>query len=287
MFYVVICLLSMTLLLAFPGVAHEGTEKGLTIFFDSLFPFLFPYLILSNWLIHLTFHKSYSLKFISLQTYVLSALGGYPIGAILLSKLVKNKQISKKFASYLLPIMHSPSPIFLFGFVSSEIIEDNSFSWTYFITLHCISFITLLILFKFMSKENYIAVQQTKKPFAFTQSMKDSINALCIIGANVIFFCTVFFVFEHVYLSFRQGDYVTLTLLASFLEITNGLLVAKDSLNVSALPIYAAIFLTVQSLSIHMQIWMIAKEQEISFKPYIAIRALYCVLVPATFLLFF
>lgn len=287
MFYVVICMLSMALLLAFPGVAHEGTEKGLTIFFDSLFPFLFPYLILSNWLIHLTFHKTYSLKFITLQTYVLSALGGYPIGAILLSKLVENQQITKKYASYLLPIMHSPSPIFLFGFVSSEIIKDNSFSWTYLIVLHFISFITLLIIFSFMNKESYVPRQQSKKPFAFSQSMKDSINALCIIGANVIFFCTVFFVFEHVYLTFRQGDYFTLTILASFLEITNGLLVAEESLSLGALPIYAAIFLTVQSLSIHMQIWMIAKEQDISFMPYLAIRTLYCLLIPATFLLFF
>lgn len=287
MFYIIICLLAMTLLLVFPGVAHEGTEVGLSIFLDSLFPFLFPYLILSNWLIHLTFHKSYSFKFITFQTYVLSALGGYPIGAILLSKLAKNKQISKRTAAIFLPIMHSPSPIFLFGFVSSEIMHDSSFSWRYFIVLHFISFITLLIILTFMIKEDHIAPEQTKKPFAFTQSMKDSINALCIIGANVIFFCTVFYVFEHVYLTFQSDDYFTLTLLASFLEVTNGLIVAEQVLSALSLPIYAAIFLTVQSLSIHMQIWMIAKEQNISFKPYILIRLAFSILVPAAFFIIF
>jgi hypothetical protein len=52
--YLLICITLICLLLLFPGIAHEGTDLGVELFMEALFPYLLPYLILTQWFIRLT-----------------------------------------------------------------------------------------------------------------------------------------------------------------------------------------------------------------------------------------
>lgn len=80
---IALCIVLILLLLLFPQTAHHGTDLGLTLFMDALFPYLLPYLILTQWLLRLTAPMRTKTKRASLyvQAYIISALGGYPTGA--------------------------------------------------------------------------------------------------------------------------------------------------------------------------------------------------------------
>ena len=103
----------MVLLVLFPGVAHLGTTNGMRLFFDNLFPYLLPYFILTHWILLLSRPIANSTFSVLIRTYILSAFGGFPTGAVILNQMVLNDEISKKQAAYLLPICHNPSPIFV------------------------------------------------------------------------------------------------------------------------------------------------------------------------------
>ena len=51
---IAICIVLILLLLLFPQTAHNGTDLGLNLFMEALFPYLLPYLILTQWLLRLT-----------------------------------------------------------------------------------------------------------------------------------------------------------------------------------------------------------------------------------------
>ena len=51
---IVLCVILILLLLLFPQTAHSGTDLGLNLFMEALFPYLLPYLVLTQWLLRLT-----------------------------------------------------------------------------------------------------------------------------------------------------------------------------------------------------------------------------------------
>lgn len=72
------------------------------------------------------------------------------------------------------------------------------------------------------------------------------------------------------------------------LEVTNGL-----QMTVTAFPdlpytsLLVVILLTMQSISIHLQIFVIAKSSRLSVRPYIKLRLLSIIIVPTIYALFF
>ncbi|CAM5218549.1 Sporulation integral membrane protein YlbJ OS=Lysinibacillus sphaericus OX=1421 GN=ylbJ PE=4 SV=1 [Lysinibacillus sphaericus] len=84
---------------------------------EALFPYLLPYLILTQWLLRLTAPMRAKTKRISLyvQAYLISALGGYPT-AIPIVYLKNSGQLHLKEANFLLAVCHAPSPLFYLRF---------------------------------------------------------------------------------------------------------------------------------------------------------------------------
>ena len=82
-----------------------------------------------------------------LQTYSISAVGGYPTGAATITQLLKHGSLTQKQAAYLLGICHCPSPLFLFGYVGRDLLNSTTFSWQYLILLHGFSLCLLLFFY--------------------------------------------------------------------------------------------------------------------------------------------
>lgn len=287
-FYTLLCLLLMLLLLLFPGVAHRGTDVGLELFFESLFPYLLPYLILTNWILQLT-KSSVSANWMSYgKTYLLSALGGFPTGAVVINQLLKSGELTKKEAAFLLPICHNPSPLFIIGLVATTIIQDISFGWKYLAIAHCISIILLFIfysLFRNQKRQHQPINKATLSPFS--SSITESIRPIAIVGTTVIFFSAIYTVSMHVLKEFYSGVPELLYLLvAGFLEFTNGIVLSGHYLDDDYLKLFVVFLLTSQSFSIHLQVYIITRASNISFLPYICIRGLYCILIPLIFFAF-
>lgn len=80
-----------------------------------------------------------------------------------------------------------------------------------------------------------------------------------------------------------------LLLTAASLEMTNGLKIAHKFFADESiiLPLLMATFLSIQSLSIHMQVAVIAKSENISLKPYILLRVLITIIIPLLYFILF
>ncbi len=295
--YLFVCLTLIILLLLFPGIAHEGTDLGVELFMEALFPYLLPYLILTQWFIRLTPNTSNSLSRFKLyfKTYGISALGGFPTGAATIVYLKKSKQISLREANILLSICHSPSPLFVLGFVGNDLLNDSHFSWQFLSLYHVVSILILTFAYYYFRQGSFDSVsnagtQSSKQQNPFTSSIKDSIPTVLVVGSTIIFFTTIYTVVMHSVKSFIPDIHNNVMLLiAAMLEMTNGLQIGQQLFEnqPSILLLLLATFLTSQSLSIHMQVAVIAKSEHLSLKPYILMRILYTIFIPILFYLIF
>lgn len=294
--YLFVCLTLICLLLLFPGIAHEGTDLGVELFMEALFPYLLPYLILTQWFIRLTPNSNNSLSRFKLyfKTYGISALGGFPTGAATIVYLKKSKQISLREANILLSICHSPSPLFVLGFVGNDLLNDSRFSWQFLSLYHVVSILILTAVYYYrrgsLGSVQNIEVQTTKQPNPFTSSIKDSIPTVLVVGSTIIFFTTIYTVVMHSVKSFLPDIHNNVMLLiAAMLEMTNGIRIGQHLFDSQPTILYLLIatFLTCQSLSIHMQVAVIAKSEHLSLKPYILMRVLYTICIPVLFYLIF
>lgn len=295
--YLFVCITLLCLLLLFPGVAHEGTDLGIELFMEALFPYLLPYLILTQWFIRLTPNTNNSLSRFKLyfKTYGISALGGFPTGAATITYLKKSKQISLKEANILLSICHSPSPLFVLGFVGNDLLNDTTFSWQYLFLYHIVSLIILGCFYFYFGQGksetlNFTDIKSTKQQNPFTSSIKDSIPTVLVVGSTIIFFTTIYTVVIHSVKSFFPEIHNGIMLsLAAMLEMTNGLKIGQEMFSgqPTLLLVILALFLTSQSLSIHMQVAVIAKSEQLSLKPYTIMRIFYTLLIPLLYYLIF
>lgn len=283
-------------MLLFPGIAHEGADLGLELFMEALFPYLLPYLILTQWFIRLTPEKGNSLSRFKLyfKTYGISALGGFPTGAATISYLKRTNQISKREANGLLSICHSPSPLFVLGFVGHDLLNDTRFSWQYLILYHAVS-IVILIIYYFYHRSNPSPVdvkidnpKRDENPFI--SSVKDSIPTVLVVGSTIIFFTTIYTVVMYTIQSVFPDIHKNLLLLtAATLEMTNGLQISHMFYGneTTLLLVLMATFLSSQSLSIHMQVAVIAKSEKISLKPYFLLRIFLTICIPLLYFIIF
>lgn len=294
--YLFVCLSLICLLLLFPGVAHEGTDLGVELFMEALFPYLLPYLILTQWFIRLTpERKQSSSKFqLFFKTYGISALGGFPTGAATIVYLKKSKQLSLKEANFLLAICHSPSPLFVLGFVGNDLLNETRFSWQFLILYHVVSVIILFIFYLYYRKNFYEpnhlpTINTPNQQNPFTSSIKDSIPTVLVVGATIIFFTTIYTVVMHSISSFIPNIHSNVMLvIAAMLEMTNGLQIAQQLFSDKLfLPVILATFLTSQSLSIHMQVAVIAKTEGLSLIPYTLMRIVFTLFIPFLYFVLF
>lgn len=116
-------------MLAAPEVVFEGASEGLLLWFRTVLPTLFPFLVITGLLVKSDaifyisrlfgpvcsrlFHASNPASFAILGGF----LCGYPMGAKLTSDLVIEKRISRKEGEYLLSFCNNTSPAFVISYI--------------------------------------------------------------------------------------------------------------------------------------------------------------------------
>ncbi len=116
-------------ILLFPQLTLQGASAGLLLWFRSIIPTLFPFVVLSNLflstnavsylsrllnaLIARVFHVSGDGSFAILTGF----LCGYPMGAKVTADLVQKGYITKKEGCYLLSFCNNTSPMFVISYV--------------------------------------------------------------------------------------------------------------------------------------------------------------------------
>lgn len=126
------------IMLAFPSVVFDGASSGLLLWFRTVLPTLFPFLIITGLLIRTNaisiiskvlgpvlgpaFGISRPASFAILGGF----LCGYPMGAKIASDLVSEDLIKKEEGQYLLSFCNNTSPMFILSFVVWQSLGDRS-----------------------------------------------------------------------------------------------------------------------------------------------------------------
>lgn len=120
----------------YPQICIKSTLSGAKIFFTSVFPSLFPFLVISNILLIYDGITIYSKLFGKFLCYplrlpvncsfvlVVSALCGYPLGAKYACDLYEKKLISHSQCQRLLNIASNASPLFIVGAVGTAMLNS-------------------------------------------------------------------------------------------------------------------------------------------------------------------
>ncbi len=137
LFSLCIPLILFLFMLRYPGTVLDGARDGLLLWFNQVFPSLFPFMVLCELLL-----RTNSIQFL---TWILSPvlsplfgvsrpacfavlggfLCGYPMGARITALLEEKGEITSEESRYLLSFVNNVSPAFVMTFVIREHLRDS------------------------------------------------------------------------------------------------------------------------------------------------------------------
>ncbi|PIC68862.1 hypothetical protein CSV71_06900 [Sporosarcina sp. P21c] len=274
-----------------PDVAHEGAVSGAQLFTHALLPYLLPYIILTQWLLKMPSKRGTSQWSRYIKAYVLGSFGGFPVGAVTVSEMKKNGEISAAESSLLVASCHAPGPMFIIGFVGNELFGSTTSGWKLLIAIHLANIVFFILAMSLVgSRYQQTAVpsipQQQHKTSPLLRSIKDSSSVILLVATTVIFFSSLGNVLSHSISSVITVDMgVTKTLLLAVFEMTSGVQSATEHFAGDAIyPMLIAAILSINGMSIHMQVMTIAKSAGIRILPYVIARGWNLLLVPVLFI---
>ncbi|MGG5462349.1 sporulation integral membrane protein YlbJ [Clostridium sp. B9] len=124
-----------------PRLSMEASLSGAKLFFNSILPTMFPFMVICNMIINLDGIKLYSkilgpllCKPLGLSNscsfaLVASFLCGYPLGAKYSTDLYKKGVISEEEFSRLLNIASNIGPLFLIGAVGTSMLDNSTLGY--------------------------------------------------------------------------------------------------------------------------------------------------------------
>lgn len=224
-------------MLGFPDTIFQGASTGLTLWFETVFPTLFPFFIINSLLLHTgTIYKfSHILSPVFQPLFRISDCASYavlcgffcgtPVGAKVIVDLVTEKKISKKEGEYLLSFCNNTSPGFIVGFIFERSLGVPELAYIS-LGLLFVSAIISSFLFRIMFysdiRINTSRLEEYKPPSHFTtgldESIWESMETILKIGGYIIMFCVILFALE----MFPVEHFIWNSVLLPFLELTNG-----------------------------------------------------------------
>lgn len=121
------------LLLAFPSIAIEGASSGILLWFNVVLPTLSPFIICTQAIvasggvtfmmrpIYPVFKRMFGVSVSGAYILLCGFLCGYPLGARLCAEFRQRGEITPQESNMLFAICNHPSPMFLLGYVRSQI----------------------------------------------------------------------------------------------------------------------------------------------------------------------
>lgn len=225
-------------LLAFPDVVFQGATTGITLWFQTVFPTLFPFFIINALLLRTgtiyKFSRILSPAFVPLfgisgcSSYAVLCgfFCGTPIGAKVIVDLTSEKQITQKEGEYLLSFCNNTSPGFLVGFVFERCLGMPHLAYGSLGILFA-SAILSSFFFRFMY---YPDLPIQKRSFessnlptihitsGLDESIWESMETILRIGGYIILFCVILYGLK----TLPVNHFLWNSILLPCLELTNG-----------------------------------------------------------------
>lgn len=203
-----IIFLLMILIISNPKTFNTGTISGLKLFFYSVFPGLFPFMILTKLMTEIGYLFLITPKFdklsrtlfgtsgISFYAFFMSILSGYPIGAKIIADLYQKELISETEAKKMSIFCTTSGPVFVVGTVGSVMFKSFKIGIIIYLS-HIISSVLMGIFYNLITKNksiptqkdtNIMLLKQNKTTNILNTSITQTINSLFVVGAYITMF---------------------------------------------------------------------------------------------------
>ena len=226
-----------------PKAVFEGAESGLLLWFQIVFPTLFPFMLISglmlagggiNIIVRL-FGRMFSVLFATSKNgafaVITGFLCGYPMGAKVSADLVRAGRITQNEGAYLLSFCNNTSPVFIMNFIVWKTLgREDLMIPTLLILVGVPVFLSLLFRrFYLKGEKHFPDVDQKdtniRKTVDFTMldaCLTDSFESIVNVGLYIIFFSILISLPGNI-----TADNKILAVILPTLEMTNGILMVN------------------------------------------------------------
>jgi sporulation integral membrane protein YlbJ len=286
-----------------PKECISFTITGAKLFFNAVFPSLFPFLVIVNLIISFGGIEIYSKLLGNLLckplglpkqcslVLLVSVFCGYPLGARYAAELYAQNLIDNKTFKRLLNIATNGSPLFIIGTVGTAMLGHPTLGYILIVSniLSCIA-MGLLLPGRYKVKDDTL-VNKSYVPkninlgVAMKIALEDAMKTCISIGSFVIIFSVIIniiksngyfhtalmFVSKYTLIPFEilQG------LFLGVLEVTNGCnLIANSSISFNYKLIITSFLIAFSGLSITSQVYSLVYKHGVSMKKYISLKVL-------------
>lgn len=245
-------------------IVSNDIINSLIMYYEKVFPFLFPSIVITNLLIYNNFPYYLAKYFkISSKTYILlmSLLTGCPSNAVMIRKMLNDNNLSLDNAEKVISYTQFNNPIFLYNILNFSLPKD--YSLAIIIINYLSSFIILFLLQSKEKKPTNIIKTNYSISQSLTLAISNTIETLILILGTIIFFNII---------PLKKP-------FKGLLEITNGL----NDLTYLLIPtnlkaFLAIIYISFGGLCIIMQIKSIMSDTLITYKYYFKYRIIHLLL---------
>ena len=229
-----------------PKAVFEGAESGLLLWFQVVFPTLFPFMLVSGLMlsggglavISRIFGRLFSTLFATSPNgsfaVIAGFLCGYPMGAKVSADLVRSGRISRDEGVYLLSFCNNTSPIFIMNFIVWKTFDREELMIpTLLILISVPAFLSLLFRrFYLNGRKKFPDLSEGKRDNAkllnfemLDSCLADSFESIVKVGLYIIFFSILIALPGKL-----SADHPLLAGILPALEMTNGILMIYNAI---------------------------------------------------------
>lgn len=258
------------------------------IWTKKLIPSIFPFLLISSFLINYgfidfisitlgpLFNKIFKISKDATYIVVISIFSGFPTGSIYIKNLLEEGIINAKEANHLIMFTSFSNPLFVISTVG-ELLLNNKKIGIFLFIIHLLTGLLIGLIFK--SKEcSSEKLRKIIKPKPFINVLKESIENSFKVLLNmlgIIIFSLI--IITMIDKTFKES-FITL-LIKGFIEITSGIsIISSAKLNIRLKTAIIGMFLSFNGISVHLQTKNIINDTEIKYKYYLIARLIHALL---------
>ncbi len=268
-------------IILFPEISRKGVADGISLCLNLLIPSLFPFFFIFDYLYGLLIPTLRNKKrWLSLLiTFIFALVGGFPMGAKLLSSLERSGIVSKKRASFLLCGLVNAGPAYLITGVGLSLFNNVSAGVFLFIALSLSSLLLFIAALIFTKIDYAASVGRSEKEdvASFSSSLSFALSATARLCSYVTVFSVIVAIARFSLEALNITGALPLWGVSAFLEVSSACSLASGT--GSTLGLYLCLSaVSLCGLSVTLQISSFVKPQGISLAPFLLSRPLHLLL---------
>ncbi len=241
------------------ALVKNAIEMSLKICISTIIPSVFPFMILSDYLIcNFTISndskpsrllcKLFSINPSGLLPFLIGNICGFPLGAQMATKLYEKKHMKREEYERLIPLCSNPSLAFIISGVGMGMRGSLKEGLVLYISV-VLSTIVTGVIWRNKNSASYFHGISEDRSFSMTESIRSAAMSSIYISTYIVFFSILIALVK----SLGMPKLVTLAV-ASFLEIGNAAsIISQADIGYLSLPL-TAFSLAFSGLSVYMQI---------------------------------